>query len=104
MTSLQAIEPGQYSWDGSSAVANIDVLNATLGKCAGVSKLQLVALPCDERQNFMCEKRPPKTTTIAPESSEYTAFNNFNQTALASAHWMLLMGSVLVLKGQKTNL
>jgi len=63
MTSLQTLKPGKFSWDGDNAVSNIDVQNTSLGDCAGVSKLQLMAMSCDEKQNFMCEKGLATSTT-----------------------------------------
>jgi len=66
MTSLQTLKPGKFSWDGDNAVSNIDVQNKSLGDCAGVSKLQLMAMPCDEKQNFMCEKGLATSTTTKP--------------------------------------
>jgi hypothetical protein len=71
MTSLQTSGPEKYSWDGKSAVANINVSNANLDNCAAVSKMQLVGVPCDEKQNFMCEKGSAKITTISPLKAEY---------------------------------
>jgi len=70
MTSLNALKPGKFSWDGESTVNKLEVQNSSLGNCAGVSKLQLVAMPCDEKQNFMCEKGTSTTTTSAP-TTEY---------------------------------
>jgi hypothetical protein len=70
MTSMQALGPNKFSWDGDKAVQNIEVKNPDSGECAGISKLQLVAIPCDEKHIFMCEKKDqPKSEQAITEKT-----------------------------------
>jgi hypothetical protein len=68
LTSLIAIRPDQFSWNGEKQVRNIDVKNSENGKCAGVLSLELMAVPCEEKRHFMCEASSKQETTAPPSS------------------------------------
>lgn len=69
MTSLTSLAANQFSWDGTNTVSNIDVKYSERGKCAGITSLELLALPCDGKHHFMCEA-PTKQETTEPPSSK----------------------------------
>lgn len=68
MTSLTSLAANQFSWDGTNSAKNIDVKYTERGKCASITSLELLALPCDEKHHFMCEASSKQETTELPSS------------------------------------
>ncbi|XP_059476413.1 serine-rich adhesin for platelets-like [Neocloeon triangulifer] len=75
LTGLQSIDPGKFSWDGSTAANGLKWASNQpgTGDCATLASSTLKTVSCDTKSNFMCEAKPADATnapTIVPDSTE----------------------------------